>query len=627
MARMCGTRLRAGAIRAASLSLSIVIGIACGGERTGESAASERAPSSTGLVDPRPRFDGLEGFWSDAQAQAILDRVERFELAADTSALTTGEREAIERLKEVGAIVQQLYEESRHPHALAVRSHLEGLDVDASEQARLDHLRTLYSLFEGPIASTLEGERVPFAPVAPYQAGRNVYPSGVTQDALRAWDADNPRAGILDARTVVRRRTLEALTLDRGRLDDHPVLEVLHPALRDELAGAPSEGALYAVPYALAYAPELVRAYGLLRQAAELVRSDDVDLANYLEQRARDLLSNDYEAGDAAWVTGRFARLNAEIGAYETYDDHLFGQKAFFALSILVRAPEESAELERAVAHLGELEAELPGGPYERVRSEIPIGVYDVVADYGQARGANTASVLPNDARTTQKYGRTILIRRNVLRNPALVASAQRRFRAAVAPAHEGDLGASGNFDRTVWHEVGHYLGPKHTEPGGPGGGRDVSVALGNLHNCFEELKADLVSLWLVPRLIGLGVLTEERGRAAYAAGVLRTLVTSEPPRESAYATMQLMQQRWLLDRRVLRFEDGRLAIDYERYPAAVDAMLREVLQIQRAGDRAAAEAFVDRWARWDASVQGAIGAAVDAVAPRYWLPRYAALE
>ena len=45
--------------------------------------------------------------------------------------------------------------------------------------------------------------------------------------------------------------------------------------------------------------------------------------------RARDLLTDDYESGDAAWITGRFRNLNAQIGSYETYDDELMGTRAF----------------------------------------------------------------------------------------------------------------------------------------------------------------------------------------------------------------------------------------------------------------------------------------------------------
>src|SRR5690606_9775525 len=78
-----------------------------------------------------------------------------------------------------------------------------------------------------------------------------------------------------------------------------------------------------------------------------------------------------------------------------------------------------------------------------------------------------------------------------------------------------------------------------------------------------------------------------------------RVLQKNRPRREQAYGMMQLMQWNWFLDRGVLRFADGRLTIDYARYPAAVEALTREVLAIQRAGDRARANAFIDRWSAW----------------------------
>ena len=62
---------------------------------------------------------------------------------------------------------------------------------------------------------------------------------------------------------------------------------------------------------------------------------------------------------------------------------------------------------------------------------------------------------------------------------------------------------------------------------------------------------------------------------------------------------MELIQWNWFLQHGVLRFQDGRLAIDYRKYSAAVDRLLREVLAIQRAGDRGRANAFVDQWTEW----------------------------
>jgi hypothetical protein len=76
-------------------------------------------------------------------------------------------------------------------------------------------------------------------------------------------------------------------------------------------------------------------------------------------------------------------------------------------------------------------------------------------------------------------------------------------------------------------------------------------------------------------------------------------LQKNRPRREQPYQTMQLIQWNWYLEHGALRFENGRLRIDYRRYPEAVTSLLREVLAIQRAGDRTAANAFVTRWTTW----------------------------
>lgn len=589
-------------------------------DETQQSAATEAVPAA-----PAPELEGLSGFWTEAQVDVLLARSQDFDVEADLSSLDQGEREAVGYLLEVGAIFHELYEESRHAQASAIAAHLAGYEPrDDEERGQLTALRRLYRISEGPIAYTLDNERIAFAPVDPgYEPGRNVYPAGTDRESLEAFVAAHPEMPELTAvRTVVRRRSEAQLNADRAVFEANRWLAPLHPGLAARLRGDADDEAYYAVPYSLAYAEQMLLASGLLHRAAGAVRGTDGDLADYFEQRGRDLLTNDYEAGDAAWVSGEFNHLNAQLGAYETYDDHLLGQKAFFSTSILVRNASASDELGRAVARLGEFDAALPGGPYGGVRSRIPIGIYDVVADFGQSRGGNTASILPNEQHITAKYGRTILLRRNIMTNARFLAAAQARFRAAVADAHEQDLGGRGSFDRTVWHEVGHYLGPKTSDDG-----RTVTEALGSWHNHIEEMKADLVSAWLMPRLVEAEVLDEERRRHAYAAGILRVLVTTQPPRTSAYRTMMLMQQNWFLEHGVLRLEEGQLHIDYERFPAAVESMLIEVLQLQQRGDRSAVEAFIERWARWDTEVQGVIGAHLEGVAPRYWVPHYAALE
>src|SRR6187401_1109417 len=110
---------------------------------------------------------------------------------------------------------------------------------------------------------------------------------------------------------------------------------------------------------------------------------------------ARDLLSNDYESGDASWVTGHFGRLNAQIGSFETYDDALYGVKAFHSMSLLLRDEKATAALASRLGSLQEIEDALPyppGAAPKRVRGTIPVGVYEIIADFGQARGTNTAT-------------------------------------------------------------------------------------------------------------------------------------------------------------------------------------------------------------------------------------------
>ena len=318
---------------------------------------------------------------------------------------------------------------------------------------------------KGPIATTLDNRREPFLPVARETPGKNVYPADATREQVERFLASQPaqRSEILAERSVVRRATGTSINADIATLKRFALIRELHPGRLENLqalAKRASPDSFYAVPYAIAYPQEMTRAFALLMRAADRIESSDVEFARYLRNRARDLVSNDYESGDASWVTGRFARLNAQIGAYETYDDALFGVKAFHSMSILLRDEAATGELRKALGGIQSIEDALPYQPRKRVRDDIPVGVYDVIADFGQARSVNTATILPNDALFSRRYGRTILLRANIMKNPVLFAADERIWRAATADAHANEFKPEGNFLRTLWHEIGHYLGP-----------------------------------------------------------------------------------------------------------------------------------------------------------------------
>jgi hypothetical protein len=403
------------------------------------------------------------------------------------------------------------------------------------------------------------------------------------------------------------------------------VLQTLHPKLLNQLAVArPAVDFLYAVPYSVAYADDLMKAYGLMFEAADAVEKDDEEFARFLRNRARDLLSNDYESGDASWVTGHFKNLNAQIGSYETYDDELFGVKTFFAFCLLLNRQEETTALRQAMKGLQALEDSLPYKNHKKVREDIPVGVYDVVADFGQSRGGNTATILPNESYLARRYGRTILLRANIMREPNIFEGTSRTFAAAVGEEQAKALTPDGNFYRTLWHEVGHYLGVDRTA-----NGRDLDDALQDNSNAMEEMKADLVSLFVAEELHKQGYYTDAQLRSVYAGGVLRVLQNNRPRRDQPYNTMQLMQWNFFLENGLLSFDPGTktLRINYDKYHEVVGKMLEKTLAVQYAGDKAASDQYIDQYTKWDDNLHGVIAANIRAQQRyRFRIFKYAAL-
>jgi hypothetical protein len=570
-----------------------------------------------------------KGYWELEQSRAILEKTLTLRLDPDLSHLNSNEREAVGQLLAAGEILHRLYERQKHPQAEDAAERLAELDRKLGAPESTRNLRDLYRLFKGPIGTTLENQREAFVPVSEEVPGRNVYPAGTTKEELDAFLQTHPesRDRLLHVRSVVRRATADGPARDLEVLRRHPVLDRLHPGLKDRLSslGGTNGKGFYAAPYSVAYADEILEVFDRLNNAATSLAEEDPDFAGYLRHRARDLLADDYEAGDASWVTGRFGNLNAQIGSYETYDDKLYGVKSFFSLSLLVRDPEQSARLARALAGIQKIEDALPYARPKQVRGNIPVGVYNIVADFGQARGGNTATILPNEAAHARKYGRTILLRYNIMTDPDRFEAASVRFAAAVAPGVRDHLTLQGGFERTLWHEVGHYLGVDTTDDG-----RTLDEALEQYSNLLEEMKSDLVSLFAAAALHEDGYYDASALRAIYAGGILRVLQVVKPRRTQPYQTMQLMQWNWFLEHGVLAFDEGSgtLAIDYERYPAAVESLLREVLALQAAGDPEGAAAFVERWGEWKDDLHERVAANIrEAVRYRYTLVRYAAID
>ena len=569
-----------------------------------------------------------EGYWSLEQATKVQNKTRTVVLDPDISGLSEAEKAVAAKLILVGHIFNRIYQNSLHPQALDSLRELKTLHKDGERTAAL---LDIYYRSGGPITTTLDNKRVPFLPVTPEEPGKNVYPAGMTSDLLDPFLEKRPElaAELLDVRTVVRASTDANIRRDLGMLDRFPVLDGLHPALRDRLQtllSGKDDAPWYALPFSVRWAPDIMQAYKLIHAAAEEIKTEDPDFSAYLALRARDILSDNYEAGDAAWVRGRFKHLNAQIGSYEVYADSLYGVKSFFSMNVLIRDLEKSNELSAALGGLQEIQDSLPVVTGRKISSDISVGVYNILADFGQSRGANTATILPNDADHTRKYGRTILLRYNIMANPGLFEGRQETFQAAVEAEHANDLTLDGPFYRTLWHEVGHYLGVDKTSDG-----RELNEALSPWGSHYEEMKADLVSAFTSAHLNAKGDMTDEVFRSVQAASILRVLQKNQPrTREQPYQTMQLMQMNYFLEHGLLSFDPSseRLTIHYDRYNQVISQMLNDVLEIQQRGAPQRATEFIEKYISWTPDLHARLAERLrNSSSYRFVMVRYKALD
>jgi len=312
------------------------------------------------------------------------------------------------------------------------------------------------------------------------------------------------------------------------------------------------------------------------------------------------------------------------MGSYETYDDPFYGVKTYFSFNVLKTRQPETTTLRRALSNLQKLEDSLPYANRKKVKEDISVGVYDIVADFGQSRGANTATILPNEALYARRYGRTILIRSNILQNPEIFEANRTAWQVAVAPEHKNELTPEGQFYYTLWHEVGHYLGVDRTKSG-----QDLDAALQENSNTIEEMKADLVSLYSAEALQKQGYYTDQQLRAVYASGIRRVLQTAKPNRSQPYQTMQVMQWNFFMENNLVAFDDQtkELKINYKKYHEVIGKLLTKVLDVQYQGDKAAADRFIEEYSNWDENLHGAIAKKIrDQQKYRFRLFKYAAL-
>lgn len=477
-------------------------------------------------------------------APARPDIYARVALRADLSGLSERQRRMLVKLIEASEVMDELFwrQAFRDGH----EAWLESLSDPA--------VRRFAELNYGPWDRLADD--APFVPgFGPKPPGANFYPADMTRGEFEA--AEVP--GKTSLYTLLRRN---------------------------------DAGALVAVPYHEAYAAELERAAGLLREAADLAEHEG--FANYLRLRADALVTDEYRPSDLAWMDVKTNPVELVIGAIETYEDRLFGYKAAYESYVLLKDMEWSEQLGRFAALLPDLQRGLPVP--DEYKQETPgadsdLNAYDVIYYAGHSNaGSKTIAInLPNDEQVQLEKGTRRLQLKNAM---------QAKFDEILVPiagllVHESQrrhVTFDAFFANTMFHEVAHGLGIKNTV----NGKGTVREALREVAGSLEEGKADILGLYMVRSLHERGELGEVDLRDNYVTFVASVFRSVRFGASSAHGQANMVRFNFFLDRGAIvrDAESGTYRVDFAKMDDAVTELARRLLTLQATGDYAGAVAL-----------------------------------
>src|SRR5471030_749650 len=488
-------------------------------------------------------------------------------LKYDTSALSPADRQALPKLVEAARVLNFVFMDQLWSGNRAL---YEKLQKDATPLGNAR--RHYFWLNKGPW-SDLDDHQA-FIPGVPKRKpqGSGFYPEDMTREEFETWAKTLPPPVRQQAEgffTLVRRNAQKQLSL---------------------------------VPYNKAYAADLEKAAGLLREAAAL--TENASLKNFLTLRAAAFLSNDYYASDVAWMDLN-APLDITIGPYETYNDELFGYKAAFEAYINIRDQKETQKLDFFAKHMQELEDNLPlDAKYRnpKVGALAPMVVVNQVYGAGDGNmGVQTAAYnLPNDERIISQRGSKRVMLKNV-QQAKFKATLTPISKLVLAPADQKYLDFDSFFTHILAHEISHGIGPHQIQVAGRA--TTPRNELKEVYSTIEEAKADITGLYALGYMmeqgelkgsLGLGEAAERKLYTTFLASGFRTLHFGLT---DAHARGAAIQMNYLLDKGgFVSLGDGRFAVDLKKIKQAVADLDREFLTIEATGDYARAKDLMTRY-------------------------------
>ncbi|HTS29892.1 MAG TPA: hypothetical protein VMH81_28670 [Bryobacteraceae bacterium] len=495
-----------------------------------------------------------------AQLKQMSARFAPVQLKSDESGLSAGDREALPKLVEAAKVLNFVFMDQLWDGDRALYAKLQN-DSTPIGKERLHY----FWLNKGPW-SDLDAHSA-FIPGVPDRKplGANFYPSDLTREQFESWAKSLSAPERQQAEgffTVIRR----------------------------------NGGKLTAIPYSQAYAADLQKAAGLLREAAAL--TGNPSLRRYLALRADAFLSNDYYASDIAWMD-LDAPLDITIGPYETYNDELFGYKAAFEAYITIRDDQETGQLNTFASRLQDVENNLPIDPRYRnpkLGAAAPIRVVNEVYAAGDgAHGVRTAAFnLPNDERVVHEKGSKRVMLKNI--QEAKFESTLTPIAARILPkAAQSDLNFHSFFMHILAHELSHGIGPHQIQVAGRS--TTPRQEMKELYSAIEEAKADITGLFMLQYLFDKDLVphTPASERQLYTTFLASAFRSLRFGLTDAHGKGMAMQFNYLSDKGAFTANsDGTFAVDFAKVKGGVRDLTHDLLTLEAEGNYAGAKKMLD---------------------------------
>ena len=381
------------------------------------------------------------------------------------------------------------------------------------------------------------------------------------------------------------------------------------------------KGGLTTVPYSEAYKEPMAAASAELRAAAALL--DDAKegpLKAYLTAASKSFTDNEWTPADEAWakMNATNSKFYVRVGPDETYWEPC-SLKAGFHLTF-AKINQDSLAWQKKLSPVEQdMEADLakligPAYKARKVTFHLPDFI-DIVLNSGDDRNAMGATIgqsLPNwGPVANQGRGRTVAMS-NLYTDPdsmkifqtqsesLLTKESMASFTSDTAPELLG----------TILHEATHNLGPAHEYK--VKGKADAQVFGGPLASMLEELKAQSGALYFIDFAKKRGLISDDLAKQTYLHDIIWSFghisrgMYDENKKPKPYSQLSAIQLGFLIEEGAVKFDanamaangvdKGALVVDMDKVPAAVEKLMKKVATIKATGDKAGAEALIQRY-------------------------------